>query len=141
MRTSSKRPAYESLFRTWMIQKTCGMLTQASTSPIPPPLLKPISRRQRIFKYPPHTMVTRLKDVSSQGTKGIKKSHSYLRTPQALYFWKKSFPCVSSLSRMERDSNPRYSYQDFGFQDRLFQPLRHPSSSRFARPIHPRAGR
>ena len=51
---------------------------------------------------------------------------------------KKSFPCVSSLSRMERDSNPRYSYQYFGFQDRLFQPLRHPSSSRFARPIHPR---
>lgn len=30
-------------------------------------------------------------------------------------------------SRMERDSNPRYSYQYFGFQDRLFQPLRHPS--------------
>lgn len=29
--------------------------------------------------------------------------------------------------RMERDSNPRYSYQYFGFQDRLFQPLRHPS--------------
>ena len=32
-------------------------------------------------------------------------------------------------SRMERDSNPRYSYQYFGFQDRLFQPLRHPSPS------------
>lgn len=37
---------------------------------------------------------------------------------------------VDSLTypRMERDSNPRYS-RYFGFQDRLFQPLRHPSLS------------
>lgn len=31
---------------------------------------------------------------------------------------------------MERDSNPRYFSEYFGFQDRLFKPLRHPSLSR-----------
>ena len=30
--------------------------------------------------------------------------------------------------RRERDSNPRYPFRYSGFQDRLFQPLTHPSS-------------
>ena len=52
---------------------------QSSFPTIPPPPLKLISRRQRIFKYPSHTMVTGLKDVSSQGTKSpirLKTFHS-----------------------------------------------------------------
>jgi hypothetical protein len=31
--------------------------------------------------------------------------------------------------RRERDSNPRYGFPYSGFQDRLFQPLTHPSAS------------
>src|SRR5580704_4335136 len=30
--------------------------------------------------------------------------------------------------RRERDSNPRYGFPYIGFQDRLFQPLTHPSA-------------
>ena len=30
--------------------------------------------------------------------------------------------------RRERDSNPRYRFRYSGFQDRLFQPLTHPSA-------------
>jgi hypothetical protein len=30
--------------------------------------------------------------------------------------------------RRERDSNPRYGFPYSGFQDRLFQPLTHPSA-------------
>jgi hypothetical protein len=31
--------------------------------------------------------------------------------------------------RRERDSNPRYGFPYSGFQDRLFQPLTHPSAT------------
>jgi hypothetical protein len=31
--------------------------------------------------------------------------------------------------RRERDSNPRYGFPYIGFQDRLFQPLTHPSAA------------
>ncbi|KAI5664345.1 hypothetical protein M9H77_23668 [Catharanthus roseus] len=48
---------------------------------------------------------------------------------------------LAASPRMERDSNPRYFYQYFGFQDRLFQSLRNSSSSCFAHPIYPCAGR
>jgi hypothetical protein len=33
-----------------------------------------------------------------------------------------------SFWRRERDSNPRYPFRYNGFQDRLFQPLTHPSA-------------
>ncbi len=32
--------------------------------------------------------------------------------------------------RRERDSNPRYGFPYIGFQDRLFQPLTHPSAEK-----------
>lgn len=57
-----------------------GLLSRL-LSPIPPSLLKPISRRQRIFKYPFHTMVTRLKDVSSQVAHTILKGLDYPSFP------------------------------------------------------------
>ena len=39
------------------------------------------------------------------------------------------FECVKNEEwRRERDSNPRYGFPYIGFQDRLFQPLTHPSA-------------
>ena len=35
---------------------------------------------------------------------------------------------VRAAWRRERDSNPRYGFPYIGFQDRLFQPLTHPSA-------------
>jgi hypothetical protein len=36
---------------------------------------------------------------------------------------------ISASWRRERDSNPRYGFPYSGFQDRLFQPLTHPSAT------------
>src|SRR5208283_4597541 len=38
------------------------------------------------------------------------------------------FSAVQTAWRRERDSNPRYGFPYIGFQDRLFQPLTHPSA-------------
>src|SRR5579863_7059455 len=38
------------------------------------------------------------------------------------------FSGVQTVWRRERDSNPRYGFPYSGFQDRLFQPLTHPSA-------------
>src|SRR5216684_2724672 len=38
------------------------------------------------------------------------------------------FSAVQTAWRRERDSNPRYGFPYSGFQDRLFQPLTHPSA-------------
>src|ERR1700756_3013650 len=38
------------------------------------------------------------------------------------------FSAVETCWRRERDSNPRYRFRYSGFQDRLFQPLTHPSA-------------
>src|SRR5579863_3651927 len=38
------------------------------------------------------------------------------------------FSAVQTVWRRERDSNPRYGFPYSGFQDRLFQPLTHPSA-------------
>ena len=40
----------------------------------------------------------------------------------------RSFSAVKTCWRRERDSNPRYGFPHSGFQDRLFQPLTHPSA-------------
>jgi hypothetical protein len=40
-----------------------------------------------------------------------------------------SFSALQTAWRRERDSNPRYPFRHSGFQDRLFQPLTHPSAS------------
>ena len=40
------------------------------------------------------------------------------------------FSAAETDWRRERDSNPRYPFEYSGFQDRLFQPLTHPSASR-----------
>ena len=39
------------------------------------------------------------------------------------------FSAVQTAWRRERDSNPRYGFPYSGFQDRLFQPLTHPSAA------------
>ena len=39
-----------------------------------------------------------------------------------------TFSAVQTAWRRERDSNPRYPFRHSGFQDRLFQPLTHPSA-------------
>jgi hypothetical protein len=39
----------------------------------------------------------------------------------------RNFSAVKTWWRRERDSNPRYGFPYIGFQDRLFQPLTHPS--------------
>ena len=39
-----------------------------------------------------------------------------------------SFSALETCWRRERDSNPRYPFEYSGFQDRLFQPLTHPSA-------------
>ena len=39
----------------------------------------------------------------------------------------RNFSAVQTAWRRERDSNPRYGFPYSGFQDRLFQPLTHPS--------------
>ena len=39
-----------------------------------------------------------------------------------------SFSALQTAWRRERDSNPRYPFGYIGFQDRLFQPLTHPSA-------------
>src|SRR5579863_9536128 len=39
-----------------------------------------------------------------------------------------TFSVVQTAWRRERDSNPRYPFRYSGFQDRLFQPLTHPSN-------------
>ena len=39
-----------------------------------------------------------------------------------------NFSAVETAWRRERDSNPRYPFEYSGFQDRLFQPLTHPSA-------------
>ncbi len=39
-----------------------------------------------------------------------------------------SFSALETRWRRERDSNPRYPFEYSGFQDRLFQPLTHPSA-------------
>ncbi len=39
------------------------------------------------------------------------------------------FCAFQTAWRRERDSNPRYGFQYIGFQDRLFQPLTHPSAA------------
>src|SRR5678815_3869055 len=36
---------------------------------------------------------------------------------------------AADIWRRERDSNPRYPFGYSGFQDRLFQPLTHPSAT------------
>ncbi len=38
------------------------------------------------------------------------------------------FSAMQTEWRRERDSNPRYGFPYIGFQDRLFQPLTHPSA-------------
>ena len=40
----------------------------------------------------------------------------------------RNFSAVKTCWRRERDSNPRYGFPYSGFQDRLFQPLTHPSA-------------
>jgi hypothetical protein len=40
----------------------------------------------------------------------------------------RNFSAVQTAWRRERDSNPRYPFGYSGFQDRLFQPLTHPSA-------------
>src|SRR6266576_3763464 len=40
-----------------------------------------------------------------------------------------SFSALQTAWRRERDSNPRYPFGYIGFQDRLFQPLTHPSAA------------
>ena len=40
-----------------------------------------------------------------------------------------TFSAGQTAWRRERDSNPRYPFRHSGFQDRLFQPLTHPSAS------------
>ena len=40
----------------------------------------------------------------------------------------REFSAVQTAWRRERDSNPRYPFRYSGFQDRLFQPLTHPSA-------------
>src|ERR1017187_7264555 len=39
------------------------------------------------------------------------------------------FSAVQTAWRRERNSNPRYPFGYIGFQDRLFQPLTHPSAA------------
>ena len=41
-----------------------------------------------------------------------------------------SFSALQTAWRRERDSNPRYPFRYIGFQDRLFQPLTHPSAAK-----------
>jgi hypothetical protein len=41
---------------------------------------------------------------------------------------RQEFSAVQTAWRRERDSNPRYPFRHSGFQDRLFQPLTHPSA-------------
>jgi hypothetical protein len=43
--------------------------------------------------------------------------------------WRRGFSVVRTCWRRERDSNPRYGFPYSGFQDRLFQPLTHPSAT------------
>jgi hypothetical protein len=42
---------------------------------------------------------------------------------------RREFSAVKTCWRRERDSNPRYGFPYSGFQDRLFQPLTHPSGT------------
>ncbi len=41
---------------------------------------------------------------------------------------REAFSELQTVWRRERDSNPRYPFRYNGFQDRLFQPLTHPSA-------------
>jgi hypothetical protein len=41
---------------------------------------------------------------------------------------REQFSELPTVWRRERDSNPRYPFRYNGFQDRLFQPLTHPSA-------------
>jgi hypothetical protein len=45
---------------------------------------------------------------------------------------RRDFSAAKTCWRRERDSNPRYGFPYSGFQDRLFQPLTHPSA------LHPK---
>src|SRR5271157_3469848 len=60
---------------------------------------------------------------------GFSVRHAELRPiPPILRAKTQSFSAPETCWRRERDSNPRYPFEYSGFQDRLFQPLTHPSN-------------
>jgi hypothetical protein len=60
---------------------------------------------------------------------GLNRKHAELRAFSKIFGAKaQSFSAVETRWRRERDSNPRYPFEYSGFQDRLFQPLTHPSA-------------
>src|ERR1035441_8756235 len=67
-----------------------------------------------------------------QGTfseSGLSAKHAELRGFSAIFRGKQpDFSATQTAWRRERDSNPRYGFPYSGFQDRLFQPLTHPSA-------------
>ena len=60
---------------------------------------------------------------------GFSVKHAELRAfPPNFRGMLQSFSAPETCWRRERDSNPRYGFPYSGFQDRLFQPLTHPSA-------------
>src|SRR5271157_2844892 len=60
---------------------------------------------------------------------GFSVKHAELRAfPPNFRGMLQSFSAPETCWRRERDSNPRYGFPYSGFQDRLFQPLTHPSN-------------